>query len=172
MFLTQKFPQMTVFYPKLRHLKKTTLYVPDSSSRTEKMLYASCMGSLKSSFNSGRISHTFTINDYSDMKWSYFRKQYFEINKEELMSVREKALAESRVGEEESRREAIQAQANLVQRLNTQNTGGGGGVTFPFSDEAKQAINDYLDDSINYSAFEKKPRLSMRFSRDGAAESF
>lgn len=128
-------------------------YVPDSSSRTEKMLYASCMGSLKSSFNSGRISHTFTINDDSEMKWSYFRKQYFEINKEELMSVREKALAESRVGEEESRREAIQAQANLVQRLNTQNTGGGGGVTFPFSDEAKQAINDYLDDSINYCRF-------------------
>jgi len=126
-------------------------YVPDSSSRTEKMLYASCMGSLKSSFNAGRISHTFTLNDDSEMKWSYFRKQYFEINKEELMSVREKALAESRVGEEESRREAIQAQANLVQRLNTQNTGGG--VSFPFSDEAKQAINEYLDDTVNYCRF-------------------
>ena len=127
-------------------------YVPESSSRTEKMLYASCMGSLKSSFGAGRISHQFTINEKREMKWSYFKKQYFEINKEELLSDREKAIAANHILEEESRREAIQAQAELVKRININPLGGstGGGVAFPFSDEAKQAIQDFQAEEINY----------------------
>ena len=46
-FLTQKWPQMTVFYPKLWHFKKTTLYVPSSTPFEQQALPTTLCSCLK-----------------------------------------------------------------------------------------------------------------------------
>jgi len=127
-------------------------YIPETAKVKSKMLHASSVRSLKEAFGENRVSHEINITLEKELKWAYIHKQHFDINPEELKSSHEKIKDQAIRDEEEARQAQILAhnERRGQNPLMGSGSSSGGGVSFPFSDEASGSIMQYNSGVLNY----------------------
>lgn len=119
------------------------LYLPDGNetSRWERMIYSSTIGSLRQAFGHSRISSNFTLTTPAEVKWSKIQSDHLDKGKKvDLLSDAEKRLQQTVNDEEATRSDYIKSGAVLQS----------GTVAFAFSGECESAVQSFASDGVNF----------------------
>merc|ERR1712000_58797 len=108
------------------------LYVPESSTVKDKMLYATSANILKESFGTSRVSHDFHASCSNDLTWAEILKNHIIIgDRDLLLSDREKNLIQTINDEELTRSQLIKSGPGGIK---------GAALSFGLSEDVENAL--------------------------------